>query len=395
MQTDMHYYGTYAMARAAGLKPDVCEEIASFAQFVDDNATDETIDTKNGVILHLVATAHHTSQVVNLNKDNQRYVWVPFHFLPGNEGSSYTERLQCRKDSHIAREMVEHHLSLSDKPYAVALMGITAHVYADTFSHYGFSGVSSRRNRVIQDGIELYDLSNDIYMYVTNKAKAYWQQNGSQGGLLENFREKVHLENKEEWDKVLHGGVFEWLKRLLHVAGERAVASFAEAASGALGHGPVHTYPDRPFLAWKYQYEVSGEKIPRNNHADFVDACHALHRMFLRFAELRPDLRADGGIDGSRLDEAVRDILALQAGMEGRIDKWQSAANRGDIYASGAEPIPIYDENIWLQKRDKLSLNEDPDMILEASVFRFYQAAAVHRTYVLRDLLPQHGLLVS
>ena len=38
MQVDMHYYGTYAMARAAGLKADVCKIIATAAEFVDDNA---------------------------------------------------------------------------------------------------------------------------------------------------------------------------------------------------------------------------------------------------------------------------------------------------------------------------------------------------------------------
>ena len=36
MQLDMHYYGTYAMARAAGLKPQVCITIATASQFVDD-----------------------------------------------------------------------------------------------------------------------------------------------------------------------------------------------------------------------------------------------------------------------------------------------------------------------------------------------------------------------
>lgn len=36
MQTDMHYYGTYAMARAAGLNQDTCRKIAYSAQFVDD-----------------------------------------------------------------------------------------------------------------------------------------------------------------------------------------------------------------------------------------------------------------------------------------------------------------------------------------------------------------------
>ena len=43
MQVDMHYYGTYAMARAAGLSPADCRIIAIAAQFVDDNAGKDTI----------------------------------------------------------------------------------------------------------------------------------------------------------------------------------------------------------------------------------------------------------------------------------------------------------------------------------------------------------------
>jgi len=37
MQLDMHYYGTYALARTAGLKPPVCRIIAFSSQLVDDN----------------------------------------------------------------------------------------------------------------------------------------------------------------------------------------------------------------------------------------------------------------------------------------------------------------------------------------------------------------------
>lgn len=37
MQLDMHFYGTYAMARAAGLNVKTCTTIATAAQFVDDN----------------------------------------------------------------------------------------------------------------------------------------------------------------------------------------------------------------------------------------------------------------------------------------------------------------------------------------------------------------------
>src|SRR5689334_17155548 len=154
MQIDSHYHATYAIARAAGLKPDVAQSVATCAEFVDDNVAQTSVELRDGSRVDVEATAHHTVDTENLEPADQRQVWVPFHFLPGNEGDSFTERLKCRKDSAIAREMVEHHLSLSDKPYAVALIGIAAHVYADTFSHYGFSGISSRGNRVVNGSFE-------------------------------------------------------------------------------------------------------------------------------------------------------------------------------------------------------------------------------------------------
>jgi len=36
MQQDMHFYGIYALARAAGIKPDSAYSIAYASQFVDD-----------------------------------------------------------------------------------------------------------------------------------------------------------------------------------------------------------------------------------------------------------------------------------------------------------------------------------------------------------------------
>ena len=133
MQVDMHYYGTYAMARVAGLNRDASIIIATSAQFVDDNADKENVKFKDGARIDVDATAHHAFDIKNIDEEDQRQIWVPFHFLPGNEGSSYTERLICRKNSRIAREMAEHNLLLLGEPYALQLMGIT-HMFIPTLS---------------------------------------------------------------------------------------------------------------------------------------------------------------------------------------------------------------------------------------------------------------------
>ena len=110
MQIDFHYYATYAMARTAGCTQAAAKTIATAAQFVDDNAHDSNLMFDDGSSLAVEATAHHVLDVANIDPQDQRTVWVPFHFLPGNQGESFTERLICRQNSPIAQEMVEHHL---------------------------------------------------------------------------------------------------------------------------------------------------------------------------------------------------------------------------------------------------------------------------------------------
>ena len=103
MQIDMHYYGVYAMARAAGLTREASVRIATASELVDDNAEEEHVEFGDGGRLDLMPTAHHTTDTENRNEEMQRKVWVPFHFIPGNRGRTVAERLVCRKDSAIAR----------------------------------------------------------------------------------------------------------------------------------------------------------------------------------------------------------------------------------------------------------------------------------------------------
>ena len=232
MQIDMHYYATYAMARAAGIEPDDARIIATAAQFVDDNIARSHVEFRDGSRIDQEATAHHPIDLSNRDDRDQRRVWVPFHFIPGNVGDGYTECLKCRMDSPIVQQLPGPSSDLFvDRGFALHLLGITAHVYADTFSHYGFSGVSSRGNRVdnasfrFHEEIEDVDdaiapLSPEMRGYVTEKADRFFRGRGDHGGLLTNVKS--------------------WL---------------AENLSGALGHGSVATLPDRPYLVWSFDYE--------------------------------------------------------------------------------------------------------------------------------------------
>lgn len=370
MQTDMHYFGTYAMARAAGLSSDACQIIATAAEFVDKNGKKESIPFDDGGRLDFIPTAHHATNVANIDRHDQRLVWLPFHFIPGNEGESVSERLLCRKDSKIAREMVEHNLSLADRPFGLYLIGISAHIYADTFSHYGFSGVSSRSNRIDSSSFQLHGITNDIRRYIEEKAQSFQQKYGTEMASLENFRQASLM--------------------------DRLTSDAAEQLSGALGHGAALTYPDRPYLKWQFDYEHPEKRSSglRDNPATFLEACEKLHGVFCRFGERRPDVKQDKGRPFGEIRESVKKILAVQAKWEDRVEAWKKSAENGELFLEG-ESIRPYKGHEWMEEIDVLKESENSSDALESHIFRFFQAAALHRTFVLRDLLPKHKLVVD
>lgn len=361
MQIDMHYYGTYAMARAAGLTRDSAKVIATAAQFVDDNAAKDSIEFRDGGRLDAEATAHHAVDRKNIDLEDQRKIWVPFHFLPGNRGRTYTERLVCRKDSEIAREVVKNNLSLADRPFALPLMGITAHVYADTFAHYGFSGISSRRNKIDSEHFRFMDLDKKTERYILDKAEQFKENYPDEDGWLTNVK---------SW--------------------------FAEKLSGALGHGAAVTFPDRPYLKWAFRYEDPEKDSGwRDNPATFLEGCAALHKLFRDFFGKRPDFAENRFLSFSDIESQVKEILNLQAPKKARIQAWQNAARSGNLFATGPETIPRYNADAWHNERENLFRKKDSSSAAGLSVYRFYQAAAVYRTYILRVLLPSNGLVVT
>ncbi|MGH1432582.1 MAG: DUF6765 family protein [Neptuniibacter sp.] len=375
MQLDMHYYGTYAIARSAGLSEEACKIIAYSAQFVDDNAANDFIEFDDGARIDAEATAHHPVDIKNVldfDPKDQRRLWVPFHFLPGNEGDSYTQKLRCGLDSQIAKEMVGHHTAHIDSAYGLHLAGITAHVYEDTFSHYGFSGVSSRGNRVDQESFQLgKDLEPGIKGYLLGKAKAFFDEARTRpnSGSLPNIRGVVN--NPLEIGK----------------------ATIAETG-GALGHGSVATYPDRPYLSWRFIYEDGVDSGWRNNQTTFLAGCKALHAFFCDIATQYPQHSSGPAIPFEDIEASVTRVLATQENKAGRIEAWQDAARAGDFGIDA--PIPTYSSIDWSLEWQSLKKNPNcSNKAHDTNIYQFYRAAAFHRVYVLRDLLPQHGLVVD
>ncbi len=365
MQMDFHYYAIYCLARSSGIKRKAAQTIAYASQYVDDSAVREIDTHKDGSRIVSVATAHHATDIRNLDRDDQRYIWIPFHFLPGGKGNTWTAKLVCRKNSSIAKEMVKHNIS-QNKPYILELVGITAHVYSDTFSHYGFSGVSSRRNRIDGSTLEINNSSPIVKQILGKKLGEWFLKYGNQGGLLKNIR---------------------------------MLSSFgAEMTTGALGHGGVSIYPDQPYLKWSFEYEypdtVTDKKSVRNNQKTYLEGSKYLHQMFRKFVLANPKYRDDNSFkEFKEIRTYLKEIFAFKVPKTDRIEVWKEYARKGKLY-NKKENIPVYDASIWEKQKESFTSLTSPEDIAKMGVYNFFQAASFHKHYVLRELLPKHRIIV-
>jgi hypothetical protein len=372
MQKDLHYYGTYTLARMAGLTKDAACVIAHASQFVDDSVK---VDHKDiGIV-----TAHKALAIENTPgfRADQIQVWVPFHFLPGNEGKTFLERLVCTKESRTAQQMFEHYLELPTRhdgdirDCILELVGIASHVYMDTFSHFGFAGICTALNRVDEKTIIVNNKSNWITNRIGNHIGEYVRDHGRQGGETLGF-----------------------------IDAAEAIIGKGAHMMGAIGHGPVGFYPDWPYLEWSYKYEISlqtegGVSPPRtndmsrNNYEHFFDGCKGLHS-FLRRLSLALTNVSDGtgGVSFDKIAEDVKHLLS-NSGENDDINTenlWRRAVSTGKWHgATEGETIPDYQP----------LYEEKPTKAENIPLARFYKAARFHKQYILNTLLPRMGLRVD
>ncbi|MCY4305183.1 MAG: hypothetical protein OXC62_10490 [Aestuariivita sp.] len=355
------------MARVAGLKKEICQTIASAAQFVDDNDHNHNIEFKDGRRLNIVPTARSLYNIRNISlfEEEHKKVWLPFHFLPGDKGRTVSERLICRKDSKISQDMINHCLSEVDKPFGLYLFGIATHVYADTFAHYGFSGVGSRWNRV--DGSSIIIKSHDRDTEAERR-----------------FEEKYGETMK---------GVRNWRQRAL----DEIKSEAAEDLTGALGHGGALKYPDFPYLKWEFNYEYSENDIrnsPRDNLKTFHEACEKLHNLFSKLEKYKDS--SFNPIEFSKIKDVVKDILAFEeTDRDKRSSLWQEYAENGNLFNSQEKILP-YLGDLWERNLNELKDETiDIEDAKEEPEIKFLLASKIYRMYVIYDLLASYGLFLD
>lgn len=222
MKIDAHYYAVLAFARAIGFNKDSAYQVAYASQFVDDAKInlmylkeDPGADVKHDVFdgQHLflnMATCHSYTRVKTFNYDAMINNTCAFHFVPGCEGKKFSEKLRCKEDSEVTKNIINKAL---EQPDPIKL-GIVLHAYADTFSHQGFSGLLSKAND-IQDCKPISDLPLD------------WRDIAYKIGKF--------FVKKDMMDKLLDKGL------------------------PAYGHGQAAWLPDLPYLTWAYTYDPSSK----------------------------------------------------------------------------------------------------------------------------------------
>ena len=351
MQKDMHFYGVYALARAAGVKSEVARIIAYASQFVDDAIEGEISVLKNRASIFPIITSHKPIDYKNTILRDQWKVWVPFHFLPGNQKTSRTfiGRMMCRKgtDSDSSKAILKHALQHKATPFGPHIAGITAHVYADTFAHYGFAGLSNPMNKVKNDSIivDKKPISKRMWKYIETK--------------------------------------FETFKA-------RLVGTLAESIP--VGHGAVATYPDRPYLIWQYKYET-GKLVKRNNPKDYLAACENLHKFFCDFLQDQPAFGKPDPHGWSNIKNVIQTILKKNGRLDDRINEWLKAIAGNKLFTATAKDKAIkYSDQEWISYSIAEHLDVHGDLI-HCNGSLFIRAAWKHRNYVLHDLLPDIGLI--
>jgi hypothetical protein len=244
MQIDFHHAVTYTIARLAGFEHKDADTIAYCAQYVDDAINSGTIFFTSGEMYNRIGSAHRMLDYRNFQELANHHVWIPFHFLPGNDGKDATankdgkflDKIICRPNSKVALDMVQSCIDARSKPYALHRLGITMHVYADTWAHQGFAGVNHPVNQVHE--VADFDGRPDS---------------------------GFELRMKEFFSDVFD-----------------AVGSRFVSETLPLGHGAVLSYPDRPYLRWSY-VDCNGKRVERDNPKDFIEAAENMYKVLLSF----------------------------------------------------------------------------------------------------------------
>jgi hypothetical protein len=352
MKKDAHYYALLAMARSVGIEKETAHKIAYASQFVDDAKVNKitlaadnpsNLLSKFGDEIINAATCHSYSDLSTYNYSSMTANTSAFHFVPSCEGRNFPKKMRCKKESKIIKSIVEEAVNSADP----ITLGITLHAYADTFSHQGFSGIASKVNDV--EGVRE---NNQIY--------------------ISNFQ----LLKEKRWEEI-GTRITTFLSELIK---DRVVPAY--------GHGQVYSYPDIPYLEWRYKYDATDNfssqyQVSRvKNNERFIEAFKKIKDILQKFLENNEQYRDDSIVEVDY--EEFNSILTARKVEEERIADWKDFMLTNGLLSSSDQNIIEYDHNIWLTEAFKDFINCDferrivngvhlADDFLQSNWYKYYQ----------------------
>ena len=357
MQIDGHHTLTYIVARLAEYPHPQASIIAYSAQYVDDATNSGVIHFNNLAMYSRISSAHKMLDYRNSDELSNHKVWIPFHFLPGNGGKpagknpdgTFIRKLVCRPDSYVARDMLRVCARDFQNPYFLHRLGITMHVYADTWAHQGFAGVNHKINQV-------KDIKSN------NKS------------LDRSFFNKI--------------------------------ANYFLSKTFPLGHGAALSHPDRPSLIWEYRNGFN-EKVKRDNSAIFMDALDKMCRAMqcYRAKDLDMDLESMPGMpvkDAKKILSLIKSIKGDSGAI--RHEKWLDEIRQGR-FSFGPQNIRYDAKGKGSWKNKAIGQLASADTGLETFKYKnsfltsnwklFHDALQAHRFDILHDVLPRYGICAA
>lgn len=352
MQIDFHFAGTYSIARLAGFQHNQAATIAYAAQYVDDATNEGEIRFNNAPPFHRIATAHTMVSLGNFENIENIHSWMPFHFLPGNMGgpngtgsdSSMIRRLICTTDSPVANAMLDACTRDKGKPHDLQRLGITSHVYVDTWVHKDFVGLKNKINSIHGIGSnqsELEDLGDDVASGLTSQL--------------------------------------------------------------GIGHGAVLSFPDLPFAIWNYT-DRDQNMVPRDNPELFMNATK---RLFAFYKAYLGDGDNHKILDSDLAVFAYAFTAFTSTKGETRLERWMDLIRRGKFSFGGLtkeerKGLDYTPKGVGSWKNKALGTNALVDFPgrtfqkttdFDTSDWKYFHIAAMeHRNEVMNRILPDFGL---
>lgn len=395
MNIDFHHGVIFVLSRLAGFDDVEAGIIADSSQYVDDATDSGTASFATKQLYHFKSSAHKNLDYRNFKKLQNHLVWIPFHFLPSNEYDpscphvpEFIQRITTRPNSHVAADMMANLCKRLKDDNFLFQLGIALHVYADTWAHQRFCGVNHKANEVekILHASEGHYYHRKRHEYYARHLKhfhraSYWKYS--------------HGPRRKIWDLILSKIISDALP---------------------LGHGALLSYPDRPYLTFEY-IDGYGRKVKRNNTEIFMDA--ARHIWMWLYA-IKQGERPEGlgwsprnFSENDIPDRLKKDFQLIEENFSSfteedeikRYEKWTEKIRAGEFSFGAGDIVSHTPEGrgSWVD----LALGVSNERDIDENSFKFDQkffsshwksfrdAMEAHRTSVIHELLPTHGLCIA